>query len=412
MTSFWLSGVGGRSCLCGRLVGRWGWRVIRGHLNGLIAVRMGRVRGGRGLIVIGGLLSVSGLRWLIVCRWGLLSISGLRWSLVCGGFRGVSSGRSSGISSGGSSVSRTSRIGLTRITCRHFVILAGHGFPNLLVVTRLARVRSCRISLSGLVRMTGPSAGISLVCRRWIGLVSGVSLRRVGRLTVLRLLLVCSLNILGRLLVSSLIILRLRLVSGLRLLVSSLPVLSRLLSTVPAKEGISEAATESTVETMASVPTIAVATPVPAITSIVRVAVSTVVPRVEAGPVVVVSVVEEAVVTFLAVALAMLPSVALVVVVVVLVVVVIPLVLVNVTLVVPLMVTESLVEAAEVTLPVVMGRVKGVTVVVVQGQERREVLALEPVMMAQPKTVAVPVTTISVAAVSSIAVSFSVRWIV
>jgi len=100
--------------------------------------------------------------------------------------------------------------------------------------------------------MTAPSTGISWVSRRWIGLVGGVSLSRVGSLTVLRLLLVCSLTI--RLLVSSLIILRLRLVSGLRLLVSSLPVLSRLLSTVPAKEGISEAATESTVETMTSVP--------------------------------------------------------------------------------------------------------------------------------------------------------------
>jgi len=131
-------------------------------------------------------------------------------------------------------------------------MLIGHRFPNLLVVTRLARVRTCRIGLSGSVRMTAPSAGISLVYRRWIGLVSGVSLRRVGSLTILRLLLVCSLTI--RLLVSSLIILRLRLVSGLRLLVSSLPVLSRLLSTVPAKEGISEAATESTVETMTSVP--------------------------------------------------------------------------------------------------------------------------------------------------------------
>lgn len=378
-------------------------------MNGLITVRMRRVRGGRGLIVSGGLLSVSGLRWLIVWRWGLLSISGLRWSLVCGGFSGISSGRSSGISSGGSSVSRTSRIGLTRITCRHLVILTGHGFPNLLVVTRLARVRSCRISLSGLVRMTAPSAGISWVSRRWIGLVSGVSLRRVSSLTILRLLLVCSLTI--RLLVSSLIILRLRLVSGLRLLVSSLPVLSRLLSTEPSKEGISEAATESTVETMASVPTIAA--PVAAITSIVRVAVSTVVPRVEAGPVVVVSVVEEAVVTFLAVTLARLPSVALMVVVVILVVIVVPLVLVNITLVVPLaVVTESLVEAAEVTLAVVVGRVKGVAVVVVQGQERGEVLALEPVMVAQPKTVAVPVTTISVAAVSSIAISFSVRRIV
>jgi len=262
---------------------------------------------------------------------------------------------------------------------------------------------SCLSVMIQLERLTTPIVAKTLAlrrCRGWDRLWRGVSLLRLGRL-----------------------------------LVGSLPVLRLLLKAVPRSVGITVAAVEG--KAIASVPTIAyipsvstitftvpavstvtmatisailaVSSKLPvssilavsAIASVVRISISTIVTRIEARPVIIISVVKELVGVLAVLLLA--PALVVIMVVVLVMVVVM---FINISLVVPVRlvvtetlteaakVTEPLVEAAEMSLAVVVGGVQRVSVVVMQGQERRKVIALEPVVVAQ--AIAVSITAIAV----------------
>jgi len=185
------------------------------------------------------------------------------------------------------------------------------------------------------------------------------------------------------------------------------------------------------ISTVASVPPIAVSSistvatiaSVSSITTIasIGISISAIVPWVEMGPVIIISVVEESI---MALSLVSLPvafvAIAIIVVIVVLIVLVKVFVDRALVLVMRFVVAESfaeaaeavpLVEAAVMTFAVTVGGIQRVSVTVMQGQERGEVLAMKSVVMAQSKTVPVSIAAIStVAAISVSTVSAISIW--
>merc|ERR1719391_1024434 len=172
----------------------------------------------------------------------------------------------------------------------------------------------------------------------------------------------------------------------------------------------------TSISTVASVPPIAVSSistvaTVAAVSSITTIApigisISAIVPWVEMGPVIIISVVEESI---MALSLVSLPvafvAIAIIVVIVVLIVLVKVFVDRALVFVMRFVVSESfaetsteavpLVEAAVMTFAVTVGGIQRVSVAVMQGQERGEVLAMKSVVMAQSKTIPVSIAAIS-----------------
>merc|ERR1719391_665377 len=167
------------------------------------------------------------------------------------------------------------------------------------------------------------------------------------------------------------------------------------------------------ISTVASVPPIAVSSvatiaSVSSITTIapIGISISAIVPWVEMGPVIIISVVEESI---MALSLVSLPvafvAIAIIVVIVVLIVLVKVFIDRALVFVMRFMVAESfaemsaeavpLVESAVMTFAVTVSGVQRVSVTVMQGQERGEVLAMKSVVMAQSKTVPVSIAAIS-----------------
>jgi len=280
----------------------------------------------------------------------------------------------------------------------------------------------------------------SLGGRRYICLVSGISLRLWGGVSLLRLL-VSSLSVVewnavpeptveGRDTIES--------VSTIQAMATISSVSAKSVAAIPTVASVPTIAVTA-ISTVASVPPIAVSSistvatiaSVSSITTIasIGISISAIVPWVEMGPVIIISVVEESIV---ALSLVSLPvafvAIAIIVVIVVLIVLVKVFIDRALVLVMRFVVAESfaemsaeavpLVEAAVMTFAVTVGGIQGVSVTVMQGQERGEMLALKSVVMAQSKTVPVSiaaisaVATISVSTVSAISIWTSIGGVV
>jgi len=273
----------------------------------------------------------------------------------------------------------------------------------------------------------------SLGCGRYICLVSGISLRLWRGVSLLRLL-VSSLSILqwnavpeptveGRDTIES--------VSTIQAMATVSSVSAKSVAAITTISAVPTIAVTA-ISTVASVPPIAVSSistvatiaSVSSITTIasIGISISAIVPWVEMGPVIIISVVEESI---MALSLVSLPvafvAIAIIVVIVVLIVLVKVFIDRALVLVMGFVVAESfaertaeavpLVEAAVMTFAVTVRGVQRVSVTVMQGQERGEVLAMKSVVMAQSKTVPVSIAAIStVAAISVSTVSAISIW--
>jgi len=289
-------------------------------------------------------------------------------------------------------------------------------FPDL--SKRNSRLRSIALSGSEGLATPGTLPGtFSLGCRSYICLVSGISLRLRRGVSLLRLL-VSSLSILqwnavpeptveGRDTVES--------VSTIQAMATISSVSAKSVAAITTITAVPTIAVTA-IPTVASVPPIATIASVSSITTIasIGISISAIVPWVEMGPVIIISVVEESI---MALSLVSLPvafvAIAIIVVIVVLVVLVKVFIDRALVLVMRFVVAESFAEAAEavplvesavMTFAVTVSGIQGVSVtVVMQGQERGEVLAMKSVVMAQSNTVPMSIAAISTVATISVA---------